>query len=114
MSPSRMSYVYLAMAILAEVTATSLLKASEEFTRPLPSLMVILGYGLAFYLLTLVLRTIPVGVAYALWSGLGMVLVTVAGAVFYKQLPDWAAVVGIALIVLGVVIIHVFSRTVGQ
>ncbi|MGF1613707.1 MAG: DMT family transporter [Gammaproteobacteria bacterium] len=109
-----MSYVYLAMAILAEVTATSLLKASEEFTRPLPSLMVILGYGLAFYLLTLVLRTIPVGVAYALWSGLGMVLVTVAGAVFYKQLPDWAAVVGIALIVLGVVIIHVFSRTVGQ
>lgn len=114
MPQSKMSYVYLAMAILAEVTATSLLKASEEFTRPLPSLMVILGYGCAFYLLTLVLRTIPVGVAYALWSGLGIVLVAVAGAVFYKQVPDWAAVVGIALIVLGVMIIHVFSRTVGQ
>lgn len=109
-----MSYVYLAMAILAEVTATSMLKASEEFTRPLPSLIVVLGYGSAFYLLTLVLRTIPVGVAYALWSGLGIVLVAIAAAIMYKQIPDWPAVVGIALIVLGVAVINLFSRTVGH
>lgn len=109
-----MSYLYLALAIVAEVTATSMLKASEEFTRPLPSLVVVLGYGCAFYLLTLVLRTIPVGVAYALWSGLGMVLVAIAGAVLYQQIPDWPAVVGIALIVLGVAVINLFSRTVGH
>ncbi len=108
-----MSYLYLAMAILAEVTATTMLKASEEFTRPLPSLIVVLGYCCAFYLLTVVLRTIPVGVAYALWSGLGIVLVTIAGAIWYQQVPDWPAVVGIALIVLGVAVINLFSRTAG-
>jgi small multidrug resistance pump len=109
-----MSYVYLAMAILAEVTATTMLKACEEFTRPVASLLVVLGYGSAFYLLTLVLRTIPVGVAYALWSGLGIVLVVIAGAIVYKQIPDWPAIAGIVLIVLGVAVINLFSRTLGH
>ncbi|MGC1953650.1 MAG: multidrug efflux SMR transporter [Gammaproteobacteria bacterium] len=107
-----MSYVYLVMAIVAEVTATSMLKASEEFTRPLPSVIAVLGYGCAFYLLTLVLRTLPVGVAYALWSGLGILLVALAGALFYKQIPDWPAVMGIALIISGVAVINLFSNTV--
>nr|MBS0021812.1 multidrug efflux SMR transporter [Gammaproteobacteria bacterium] len=106
-----MSYVYLVMAIVAEVTATSMLKASQEFTRPLPSVIAVLGYGCAFYLLTLVLRTLPVGVAYALWSGLGILLVALAGALFYKQIPDWPAVMGIALIISGVAVINLFSNT---
>ena len=106
-----MPYVYLALAIVAEVAATSALKASAEFSKLVPSLIVIVGYGVAFYLLTLVLRTIPVGIAYAVWAGLGIVLVAITGAILYKQLPDVAAVIGMGLIVAGVVIINVFSKT---
>ncbi|MEK6236705.1 MAG: SMR family transporter, partial [Planctomycetales bacterium] len=84
-----MTYLYLAIAIVAEVAATSALKASEEFTMPIPSAIVVFGYGVAFYLLTLVLRTMPVGITYALWSGLGVVLVTLVAAVWYKQTPDF-------------------------
>ncbi len=106
-----MTHVYLAIAIVAEVTATSALKASEEFTKLGPSLIVIVGYAVAFYLLTLVLRTLPVGITYAIWSGMGIVLVTIAGGIIYKQLPDLPAIIGMALIVGGVVIIHIFSKT---
>lgn len=106
-----MAYVYLAAAILAEVVATSALKASAEFTRLVPSLVVVAGYSAAFYLLSLVLRTMNVGTAYALWCGLGIVLVTAAGAVLYDEVPDLAAVVGSALIILGAVIIVQFSGT---
>ena len=81
-----MAYIFLAVAIVAEVTATSALKASEEFTRLWPSMIVIVGYGVAFYCLTLVLRTIPVGITYAIWSGLGIVLVAIAGAILYIQI----------------------------
>ena len=109
-----MAYLYLAIAIIAEVAATSALKASEEFTRLYPSIIVVVGYGVAFYFMTLVLRTIPVGITYAVWSGLGIVLVTIVGALFYKQIPDIAAVIGIALIVSGVVVIFVFSKTVSH
>mgnify|MGYP001826676588 CR=1 FL=1 len=109
-----MAYVYLAIAILAEVAATSALKASEEFTRLVPSLVVVVGYGVAFYLLTLVLRSIPVGVTYAIWAGAGIVLVALVGAVLYKQIPDTPAMIGIGLIVAGVVVINVFSNTVGH
>ena len=105
-----MSYLYLAIAIVAEVAATSALKASEEFTKPLPSAIVVLGYGSAFYLLTLVLRTVPVGITYALWSGLGIVLVTLVAAILYKQMPDLAALIGMLLIVVGVVVINLFSK----
>lgn len=107
-----MAYLYLAIAIIAEVAATTALKASEQFTRPGPTLVVVVGYGIAFYLLTLVLRTIPVGVTYAIWSGMGIVLVAVAAAAVYKQVPDLPAVIGMGLIVLGVIVINVFSGTV--
>ncbi|WP_136796347.1 MULTISPECIES: DMT family transporter [Desulfosediminicola] len=109
-----MTYVYLALAITFEVIATSALKASEEFTRVIPSIIVVVGYGLAFYLLSLVLRTMPVGVAYALWCGLGVVLVSLVSMVVYKQSLDMPAVIGMAVIVLGVVIINVFSKTVSH
>jgi len=109
-----MAHVYLAIAIIAEVIATSALKASEEFTKVTPSLIVLIGYGAAFYFLTLVLKTIPVGVTYAIWSGLGIVLVSIAGIFLYKQPPDLPAILGMGLIVAGVVVINVFSKTVGH
>ena len=105
-----MTFVYLVLAIVAEVIATSALKASIGFTRPLPSIIVVVGYGLAFYLLSLVLRTLPVGVAYAIWAGLGIVLVTLVGIVVFGEKPDLPAVMGIGLIVAGVVMLQVFSK----
>ncbi len=107
-----MAYFYLSLAIMAEVIATSALKATEEFTRVFPSVIVLLGYGAAFYLLTLVLRTIPVGITYAIWSGLGIVLVTLVGMFLYKQTPDIPAIIGMGTIIIGVMIIHLFSETV--
>ncbi len=109
-----MPYLFLAIAIAAEVAATSALKASEEFSRLGPSVVVVVGYGIAFYFLTLVLRTVPLGIAYALWSGLGMVLVAVIGIVIYRQVPDWPAVLGMALIITGVMVINLYSDTAGH
>ena len=100
-----MTFVYLILAIVAEVIATSALKASVGFTRPLPSLLVVGGYGVAFYLLSLVLRTLPVGITYAIWAGLGIVLVTLVGIVVFGEKPDLPAVFGISLIVAGVVLV---------
>lgn len=105
-----MTFVYLVLAIIAEVIATSALKASMGFTRPLPSLLVVGGYGVAFYLLSLVLRSLPVGVTYAIWAGLGIVLVTLVGVVVFGEKPDVPAIVGIGLIVAGVVMLQVFSK----
>ncbi|MCE8039699.1 multidrug efflux SMR transporter [Halomonas sp. MCCC 1A11062] len=105
-----MAFVYLALAIVAEVVATSALKATHGFTRLGPSLVVVVGYAIAFYMLSLVLRTIPVGIAYAIWAGLGIVLVALVGIVVYGQRPDLPAVLGIGLIVAGVVVIQLFSR----
>lgn len=105
-----MAYFYLFVAIVAEVLATSALKASQEFTRFWPSVMVVVGYAVAFYMLTLVLRTIPVGIAYAFWAGLGIVLVTLIGVVAFGERLDLPAVVGLAMIVGGVVVIQVFSN----
>jgi len=107
-----LSYLYLALAIVSEVAATSALKASEEFTKWVPSLIVVVGYGLAFYFMTLVLRTIPLGITYAIWSGLGIVLVTLVGMVLYKQMPDLPALLGMGLIIAGVAVIHLFSKSV--
>lgn len=104
------NYLYMALAIIAETMATTALKMSEQFTRPLPSVVVVIGYAAAFYLLSLSLRTIPIGVAYAVWSAVGIVLVTVAGMVMFKQVPDLPAVIGLLLIIAGVVTINVFSR----
>jgi small multidrug resistance pump len=104
-------YLYLTIAIAAEVIATSALKASQGFTRLGPSLVVAAGYGVAFYFLSLVLKTIPVGVAYAIWSGVGMVLIALIGWVVLKQPLDAAAMLGIALIITGVAVIQLFSKT---
>lgn len=105
-----MAFIYLILAIVAEVIATSALKASAGFTRLAPSVVVVVGYGLAFYLLSLVLRTLPVGVAYAIWAGLGIVLVTLVGVVVFGERPDVPAVLGILLIVAGVVLLQMFSK----
>jgi len=109
-----MGYLYLSIAIIAEVIATSALKASEEFTKLGPSILVVVGYAFAFYFLSLVLKMIPVGIAYAIWSGIGIVLITIAGAIYFRQIPDIPAVIGMVLIVSGVVIITVFSKTVSH
>lgn len=106
-----MNWLYLAVAILCEVVATSALKASEGFTRLMPSLLVVAGYGLAFYFLSLTLRSIPVGVAYAVWSGAGVVLITAVGWMFFGQKLDAAAFAGIGLIAGGVVVLNVFSKS---
>lgn len=100
------AWLFLALAIAAEVTATSALKASDGFSRLQPSLLVVLGYGIAFYLLALTLRSIPVGVAYAIWSGLGTVLVALAAWWLYGQRLDAATLAGIALIVAGVLVMN--------
>ena len=107
-----MHYFYLALAVLGEVIGTSFLKATEEFTKLWPSLIVVLGYGASFYFLTLSLKVIPVGIAYATWSGIGIVLVTVISIFLYKQVPDWPAIIGMAMIIGGVVIMQLFSKTV--
>ena len=109
-----MGYLYLSLAIVVEVIATTALQASEGFTRVGPSAVVVVGYGLAFYLLSHVLRYIPMGVTYAIWSGVGIVLIGIAGAVVYKQIPDLPAVLGMGLIVAGVAVINLFSKTVGR
>ena len=109
-----MTYLYLAIAIIAEVAATSALKASEEFTRLAPSIIVVVGYGVAFYFMTLVLRVIPIGITYAVWSGLGIVLVTIVGFFLYKQTLDIPAIIGMGLIVSGVIVINVFSKTISH
>ncbi len=105
-----MAFVYLALAIVAEVVATSALKATDGFTRLGPSLIVVAGYGIAFFMLSLVLRTVPVGIAYAIWAGLGIVLVALVGVLVYGQRPDLPAMLGIGLIVTGVVVIQLFSH----
>ena len=104
------TYLYLAIAIIAEVSATSALKASAEFTRVIPSLIVIIGYGVSLYFMTLVLKTMPVGITYVIWAGLGIVLVAIVGAIVYQEIPDTAAIIGMSLIIAGVVVIHVFEK----
>lgn len=106
-----MKFLYLLVAIIAEVIATSALKASEQFSKPIPSIIVVVGYLVAFYFLSLTLKTIPVGIAYALWSGVGIVLVSGAGYFLYKQTLDLPALLGIGLIIIGVIVINVFSKS---
>jgi small multidrug resistance pump len=106
-----MNYLCLGIAIVSEVIATSSLKASNGFTRLGPSLLVLIGYGSALYFLSVTLRTIPVGVAYAIWSGVGVALVTVVAWIFFRQRLDAAALVGLSLIVAGVLVLYLFSKT---
>ncbi len=107
-----MAYIYLICAIASEVTATSALKASAEFTKPIPSIIVIVGYSVSFYFLSMCLRTMSIGVAYAVWSGLGMVLVAVLGVMLYGERLDLAAGIGMGLIIAGVVVLNTMSKTV--
>jgi small multidrug resistance pump len=109
-----MGYIYLAFAIIAEVIGTTALQASEGFSKLVPSTVVVIGYSLAFYLLSLVLKSMSMGIAYAIWAGMGIVLITVAGAVFFKQIPDVPAMIGMSLILCGVVVINLFSKTTGN
>ena len=102
------------MAIGAEVIATSALKASEGFSRLVPSLVVVAGYGIAFFCLSLTLRTIPVGIVYAIWSGVGIVLIALAGYFVFGQVLDAPALIGMGLIVAGVLVINLFSRSAVQ
>jgi multidrug transporter EmrE-like cation transporter len=104
------TYIFLAIAIIGEVIATSALKPAAGFSKLLPSMLVIAGYGTAFYFLSLTLRTMPIGIVYALWSGVGVALISVIGWLVFKQSLDLAAIVGITLIVIGVVILNVFSK----
>ncbi|MBD9501504.1 DMT family transporter [Pseudomonas sp. BGr12] len=107
-------YLYLAIAIVAEVIATASLKSVKGFSTPLPLVLVIVGYAISFWMLTLVVRSIPVGIAYAIWAGLGIVLVSIAALVLYQQKLDTAALFGMGLIVSGVVVIQLFSGNAGH
>ena len=105
------AWLLLALAIVAEVIGTSALKASEGFTRLAPAGLVVVGYAVSFYCLSLVLRSIPVGVAYAIWSGLGIVLITLVAWVVYDQTVDLAGMLGMGLILAGVLVLNLFSKT---
>jgi len=107
-------WLYLLGAILAEVTATSALKATDSFRRLWPSVVVIVGYALSFYLVSLTLEDIPVGVAYAIWSGLGLTLITLVASVLYDQRLDAPAIIGMSLILAGIVVMNVFSKSIAR
>jgi small multidrug resistance pump len=104
--------IYLAIAIVAEVIATSALTKSDNFSRLLPSLVAIVGYAIAFWFLSLLLRTVPTGVVYAIWSGVGIVLIAAVGWVWFKQALDIPAMIGVGLIIAGVVVVNMFSESV--
>lgn len=109
-----LNYAYLAISIVAEVIATSALKASEGFTRLLPSAIVAIGYAISFYFLSLTLKALPVGIVYAIWSGVGIVLISAIGWVLYGQKLDAAALAGMSLIVAGVAIVNLLSSSTGH
>tara|TARA_B100001113_G_scaffold45323_1_gene32070 strand:+ start:648 stop:980 length:333 start_codon:yes stop_codon:yes gene_type:complete len=103
------NWLFLGLAIFSEVLATSFLKSSEGFTKLWPSVIVFAGYMLAFYFLSLTLETIPIGVAYAIWSGVGVASITLVSVIAFDQKIDFSAVVGIGLIIIGVIVLRVFS-----
>jgi len=109
-----LAYVLLGFAIVSEVIGSSFLVKSEGFSKLFPSIMVIIIYSLAFYLLSQVIKTIPLGIAYAIWGGVGIVLTTIVGYVLFKQTLDAPAMIGIVLIVSGVVVINLFSQSTGH
>ena len=108
------SYLLLGLAIAAEVLGTSALKASDGFTRLAPSLITVVAYGVSFYLLSLTLKTMPIGIAYAVWSGVGIVLISAIGWLLYGQRLDAPALIGLGLIVAGVLVVNLFSKSAGH
>lgn len=109
-----MTWLYLVIAILAEVIATSALQSSQGFTRLIPSIVTVTGYIISFYMLSLALKYIPLGIVYAIWSGVGIFLLAIIGYFLYKQTLDFAAILGLGFIITGVVIINLFSKTVSH
>lgn len=109
-----MHWILLMVAIGAEVIATSLLQLTYGFTKLIPSLLVITGYAVSFYCLSLVIKTIPIGIAYALWSGLGIVLVATIAFLVYGQKLDFPAIIGLGFIILGAIVINLFSKSIGN
>lgn len=107
-------HLYLGIAIICEVIATSALKSSEGFSRLLPSIVTAVGYAAAFYFLSLTLKTIPIGIAYAIWSGVGVVFITIIGLVAFQQRLDAPAIAGLGLIIAGVLVINLLSKTTGH
>jgi small multidrug resistance pump len=112
MSTVPLTYCTLGLAIVLEVIGTSLLQRSEQFTKLWPSIGVGVAYLGAFYFLSLTLKTMPVGIAYAIWSGVGIVLISAIGVVAFKQTLDAAALIGLGFIIIGVVIVNIFSKSV--
>lgn len=106
-----MHYVYLICAVIAETIGTASMQASQQFTKPLPSLVVVISYAVSFYLLSLTLKFMPVGVVYALWSGLGIVLIALIGLAVFGQKLDLPAVIGLGMIIAGVLVINLFSHS---
>jgi small multidrug resistance pump len=102
--------IILFLAILSEVIATTALKLSDGFTKIIPSVIVVIGYGASFYLLSISLKVIPIGLAYAIWSGVGIVLTVIAGILIWRETLDWARIVGIIFIILGILVINLFSK----
>ena len=105
-----MVYLYLMIAIIAEVCGTLALKPAEGFTKLGPSILVVVGYAVSFYLLSIILKTLPIGITYAIWSGVGIVLTALLAAVIFKQIPDMASIIGMTFIVVGVGLIQLFSQ----
>ena len=114
MNPMLMAYILLSLAIVSEVTGSTFLIKSEGFTQLVPSILVVIFYVISFYLLSQVIKTIPLGVAYAIWGGVGIVLTALIGFLMFRQSLDLAALIGIALIIGGVIVMNVFSKTVGH
>ena len=108
------TYAILALAILAEVIATTALSRSASFTKLWPSVITIAGYVVAFWLLSFPLRVMPTGIVYAIWSGMGIVLISAAAWIWYRQTLDTPAPIGLALIIAGVLVVNLFSKTVGH
>lgn len=106
------TYAFLIVAILAEIIAANALKSSHQFTRLWPTILSLSAYGVSLFLLTLVLKQIPLGITYAIWSGIGIVFVALIGVLYHKEVMDLPAIIGMALIIAGVVVINLFSKTV--
>jgi small multidrug resistance pump len=109
-----MKFLFLFIAIITEVIATSALKSSNGFTKIIPSIVVIVGYGTAFYFLSLTLKYIPIGIVYAIWSGMGIFFISVIGFCFFKQKLDFPAIIGIALIMTGIIVMNLFSKSISH
>ncbi|XCI75101.1 MAG: multidrug efflux SMR transporter [Flavobacteriales bacterium] len=105
-----MKYIFLMISIIFETIGTTALKYSEQFTRLIPSLIALVSYGLCFYFLSIVLKVLPVGLVYGIWSGVGIILVTLVGIFLFRQVPDVPAIIGIILIIVGVIILNLLSK----